>query len=76
MLFDHLLHMKAAAAKLSKKVTAEMLKEAFRVVGETDHTLKNSGDLPPNSVVRTQLQLWGAGVPINRWVAEDGSGFL
>lgn len=65
--------------KLSKKIVSEMLNEAYRLLGETDNRCRNGVSeerIPLAAIVNTKLQLWGAGVPINRWEAEDGSGFL
>jgi predicted NAD/FAD-dependent oxidoreductase len=53
--------------KVSHTVVQEMLREAFRILGSSKSV---------TAVVRTKLQLWGAGVPINHWEAEDGAGFL
>jgi predicted NAD/FAD-dependent oxidoreductase len=62
--------------EISRAVTADMIREAHRILGVDGSSGGDAGGVPEKGVVSARLQLWGAGVPINRWVADDGSCFL
>jgi len=51
------------------EVTALLLRAIERAVGMQEGKLQNA-------VLATTLQLWGAGLPINRWVGTEGCDFV